>query len=30
MLAIAIDDAAEFDELLDSKAYLEHIKEREE
>jgi glycine cleavage system H protein len=30
MLAIAIDDAAEFDELLDSKAYLEHIEEREE
>jgi glycine cleavage system H protein len=30
MLAIAIEDPAQFDELLDSKAYLKHIEDREE
>jgi glycine cleavage system H protein len=30
MLAIAVEDPAQFDELLDSTAYLKHIEEREE
>ena len=30
MVAIAIEDPAQFDGLLDSKAYLKHIEEREE
>ena len=30
MLAIAVEDSAQFDELLDSTAYLKHIEEREE
>ncbi len=30
MIAIAIEDPAQFDGLLDAKAYLKHIEEREE
>jgi glycine cleavage system H protein len=30
MIAIAIENPAEFDELLDAEAYLKHIEEREE
>lgn len=30
MITVAIDDTAEYDELLDARAYLKHIQEREE